>query len=106
MNLISCVDIALLSVILVCGFEVVRLLHPRRQPWLTLAFVLLTVGAFGWISYDIRGQSVPWFAVVLHAGFAAASIMVLMAQRASEAATELPRDLARRRSLRMVERRR
>lgn len=92
MNWLSLFDIALLSVILACGFEVVRLLHPRTQPWLALTFVLITVGAFGWIDYDLRGNPVPWFAVVLHAGFALAAALVAVLQRAASVVRPWPTD--------------
>lgn len=81
MNLLNLLDIAMLSVILVCGFEVVRTIHPRREPWKAVAFVLITVGAFGWINYDIAGHHLRWFAMWLHAGFALSVLVVMHASR-------------------------
>ena len=88
MNLLDLIDITVLTVILVCGFEMVRVLNPFQQPWKTIAFVLITVGSFGWINYDINGHAVAWYALMLHAGFAICALVVLYSQHARRRASD------------------
>lgn len=88
MNFSSVMDIAVLLVILICSFEVVRVSNAARQPWQALAFVLITIGALGWIGYDLQGKPVQWFAWLLHAGFAIVSGMVMHAQHAHRRSTD------------------
>jgi hypothetical protein len=76
-NLFNLIDIVMLSAVLVCGFEIVRLLNPMDSPWKAVSFVLITIGSFGWINYDITGHPVAWYAVVLHGGFAICSVMIM-----------------------------
>ncbi|MGC1550827.1 MAG: hypothetical protein WA777_20080 [Rhodanobacter sp.] len=86
--MLDLIDITVLTVILVCGFEMVRVLNPFHQPWKTVAFVLITVGSFGWINYDITGHSVAWYALILHAGFATCALVVLHSQHAKRRASD------------------
>jgi len=81
MNLLNLLDIAILSVVLMCCFEIVRVLNPMDAPWKAVAFVLITIGSFGWINYDLAGHAVAWYALVLHLGFAICSVVILHNQQ-------------------------
>lgn len=70
MTIFGLFDIAMLAVILICAFDALRQVTPAREPFRALAFVLVTVGAFGWIACDLRGLPVHWWALSLHLGFA------------------------------------
>jgi len=87
-NLLNLLDIAILSVVLMCCFEIVRVLNPMDAPWKALAFVLITIGSFGWINYDLAGHSVAWYALVLHLGFAICSIVILHNQQLRRRSTD------------------
>lgn len=80
MNVPGVLDVAMLATILLCGCDALRQIHPRRQPWRALAFALMTLGALGCMDALIRGASVPWFALVLHAGLAVYSALRLHAR--------------------------
>ena len=88
MNLLNLIDVLVLSVVLVCGFEVVRLLNPMDSPWKTVSFVLITIGSFGWINYDVAGHFVAWYAMVLHAGLAICSVVILHNQQQRRRTTD------------------
>lgn len=88
MSLLNLIDILTLSVVLVCGFEVVRVLNPMDTPWKTVGFVLITVGSFGWINYDLAGHAVAWYAMVLHVGFAICSVVILHNQQRRRRSTD------------------
>lgn len=88
MNVLNLLDIAILSVVLVCGFDIVRLLNPMDAPWKTLAFVLITVGSFGWIGYAIEGQPEAWYVIVMHLGFAISSLVIVHNQHMRRRSTD------------------
>jgi hypothetical protein len=69
MTMSSCVDAAILAVILALAFESLRRVTFYHQPLQTLVFVLLCVGAFGKLAKSLDGHPTPWWAIAMHAGF-------------------------------------
>lgn len=69
MTMTSCVDAAILAVILTLAFESLRRVTFFHQPLQTLVFVLLCVGSFGKIMKSLDGHPTPWWAIAMHAGF-------------------------------------
>lgn len=89
MNVLNLIDIAILAAVLVCSFETVRVLNPLDNPWKAIGFVLIAIGSFGWINYDIAaGHPVAWYALALHAGFAVCSVVILHNQQRRRRSTD------------------
>ena len=76
MNVLNLLDIVLLSVILLCAGDAIRLLHAVDHPIRCTAFGLVTIGSFGWIVFDAQGGIVRWWALCLHAGFALYAVLL------------------------------
>lgn len=76
MNLWNLLDIVLLVIILLCAGDALRQLDPLKHPVRSVAFGLVTIGSFGWITHDLGGASAPWWALVLHAGFAVYALIL------------------------------
>jgi Ca2+/Na+ antiporter len=76
MSVLNWTDIAILMVILLLAFDALRLSQFFRHPLRTVAFVLVTIGAFGWITYNLHGDPVRWWAISMHAGFALYALRV------------------------------
>jgi len=87
---INLVDIVFLVIILVCGFDEVRLVNGVRNPIRATAFGFITLGAFGWISADIYGATLHWYMILLHGGFAVAAMILARTHYARRRSTDNP----------------
>lgn len=76
MSIVSVFDMVALAVILLCAGDALRQVSPKNQPVRALAFGLVTIGAFGWIAYDIHDLPIQWWAVSLHTGFAIYAVLL------------------------------
>lgn len=76
MSFVNVIDIVMLSVILLCAGDAVRMLRAVDHPIRSTAFGLVTIGSFGWIVHDVDGGAVRWWALCLHAGFALYAVLL------------------------------
>jgi Ca2+/Na+ antiporter len=76
MSIVSVFDIIVLVVLLLCAGDAVLQVKATKEPIRETAFTLVTIGAFGWIAYDVQGLPVQWWAVFLHTGFAIYAVIL------------------------------
>jgi len=67
MNVSNLLDIVLLVTSLLCAGDALRQLDAMKHPIRSVAFALLAIASFGWLSDVIRGLPVPGWAFALHA---------------------------------------
>ncbi len=79
-HLVNLFDAALLSVVTFVAYDALRQLRPLRNPIRAICFSFIAVGAFGWIMVDTTGAPVPWWALMLHAGFAMHAVIRFVAR--------------------------
>jgi hypothetical protein len=81
MSISNLLDMAFLSVIMLCAGDALRQLHALQHPIRSIAFGLVTIGSFGWIVHYVDGTPLPWWAfMALHAGFAIYAILLFVAR--------------------------
>ncbi len=86
-HLTNIFDVVLLTIITIVAFDALRQLHPLVHPARAICFLLIAIGAFGWIMVDMRDTAVPWWALMLHAGFALHSVIRFIARNSMEGFT-------------------
>lgn len=89
-HLLNLFDTMLLAVITLIAYDALRQLHPLQHPARALCFMFIAIGAFGWIMFDTRDAIVPWWALMLHAGFAMHAVIRFHARNHGEAYVDLP----------------
>lgn len=83
-HLLNLFDTMLLAVITLIAYDALRQLHAFRHPARALCFVFMAIGSFGWIMFDTCDIIVPWWALMLHAGFAMHAVIRFHARNHGE----------------------
>jgi hypothetical protein len=76
MTLGSLVDNVIMMIILLLAFDALRRVTFFGQPLQTVSFVLLCLGAFGQLMWNVGGARTHWWAISMHAGFAIYAVRV------------------------------
>lgn len=89
MMLMSLLDVALLTVILLCAGDVLRQLKPANEPLRAVAFTLVCIGAFGVIVHDLHGEPASGWALSLRLGFAIYALILFRERNLNRRKTDV-----------------
>lgn len=73
----SIVDAVILAILVLLTGDGLRIMNAATKPAKAACFVLICVGAFGWVLYDLSyGKPVAWWMMALHAGVTGLAVLV------------------------------